>query len=335
MSACGVSAPPPTAPIVAGQQVAPVPVQTGLARANYYRAMVGLPPLVYLPSGDAGDFKHARYVVKNGIRDVDFNDTAGVFTATGLRLGASHEVAGNPWFSVDGAVIAYNSWTVAASKVPDNFAPMVDDAMASPFSALVILNPQASSISYGQFCEAGRCAATISGKQGIDLSVYEQLYESGADVRQWNRAMGPLPFTTGRLRKAIEYPSLNFPVPRTTFDGSSWPSALSACPGLTPPLGQPIILQLGKGDNSDGVVAPDVHLIVEGGAEVAHCMIDSANYRNDDAKQLQWGRNILYSFGAVVLIPAHPLETGHQYSVLMKVDGTEYSWQFTLAPDAR
>jgi len=63
-------------------------------------------------------------------------------------------------------------------------------------------------------------------------------------------------------------------------------------------------------------------------------MIDSANYQNKDARQLRCGRNVLYNLGDVVLIPEHALEAGHQYLVSMKVDDTESSWQFTLAPDA-
>ena len=41
------------------------------ARANYYRAMAKLPPIVEEPAISAGALNHARYLVKNGIAGGD------------------------------------------------------------------------------------------------------------------------------------------------------------------------------------------------------------------------------------------------------------------------
>src|ERR1700731_3435407 len=41
------------------------------ARANYYRAMAKLPPIVDDPTISAGALNHARYLVKNGIAGGD------------------------------------------------------------------------------------------------------------------------------------------------------------------------------------------------------------------------------------------------------------------------
>ena len=71
---CGANTQP--APLRAESMPAresPPSVRTRLARANYYRRMVGLPLVTYNPAHDDADFKHARYVVKNGVTAVDFS----------------------------------------------------------------------------------------------------------------------------------------------------------------------------------------------------------------------------------------------------------------------
>ena len=118
------------------------------------------------------------------------------------------------------------------------------------------------------------------------------------------------------------------------FEGRGWPDVLPACPGYQPPLGQPIILELGRGAEPSGVVKPRFHTLSQAGKELAHCEIDSTNFhsKDEDEKQTDWGRNFLFQLGAVVLIPREPLQPGRQYSVSVAVDSTEYSWSFTLAP---
>jgi uncharacterized protein YkwD len=309
----------------------PAALSGGLARVNWYRAMVGLPPLVYDPAHDRADFKHARYVIKNNIQAVDFDADREGFDATGRQFGASHEKPGNPWFSNDGANAAYRSWTAAGSRIPGDYSGLVDAAMSSPFNALIMLNPQASTISAGQFCETGRCAVTISYDLGLDLRSYTLLYAAGADVRGWNPALGKLPFTSGHLLKPIEFPPPDSSVPRIVSDGRGWPNPLSACPGYKAPIGQPIILELGQGTGARGVVTVNSHSITVGGKGLEHCLLDSATYHNPDQRQSEWGRNFLRNLGAVILVPREPLQAGVQYSVSISADSTAYAWSFTLA----
>ena len=175
----------------------------------------------------------------------------------------------------------------------------------------------------------------MSYRLGLELATYRQLYESGVDIRQWNPSLGPLPFTPGRLLKPIQFPPAESGIERMVLDGPSWPDALSTCPDYSLPVGQPIILELGRGPEPFGRIVPSSHSITDGDSEISHCLIDASTYRNENEDQADWGANLLFKLGAVVLLPRHPLEAGHHYSVSIDIGSAQYSWTFATAPAAR
>ena len=336
---CGAGRPQAATPAAAAAEVKTASlsdsVRAGLERANWYRTMAGLPPIVHDPAHDDADFKHARYVVKNDINTVDFDaDEKGV-QSTGMQLAASRENPDNQWYTNEGANAAYWSWTVSGTSIPADLSGMVDVAMASPFSALTILNPQAASMSEGQFCERGRCAITISYEAGLDLDEYLRLYEAGRDIRQFNRALGKLPFTAGRLIRPLQFPPPNSTMPRLVFSRPEWPDIQQTCRGYKFPLGQPIILEPGQGATPMDPVHPSSYSVFDGDREIQACLVDATTFHGADELQTNWGRNMLFRLGAVVLVPSEPLAYGHTYKVAMKVDGTDYAWSFAIAPEER
>jgi hypothetical protein len=329
---CGTHPKPAPSENPSAMAAKPLPesLRTGLARANYYRAMVGLPPLVYDPAHDYPDFNHARYVVKNDLKSVDFKIDQGAFNIVVRNFDAAHEKRDQPWFSDQGATAALWSWTSVGSVIPQDFSPMIDAAMSSPFSALTLLNPQAATVSTGQFCENGRCAVTSSYELGLNLETYQRLYEADQDVRRWNPALGRLPFTPGKLLRPIEYPPSGSAVPKLIFTADNWPDPWIACPAYKPPVGQPIILELGKGPDPSGQVEPRIHTIEDDGKEIEHCLFTSATYKSNDKIQMRWARQMLKGLGAVILLPREPLQAGHKYSVSITVDSAEYTWSFNV-----
>jgi hypothetical protein len=65
---------------------------------------------------------------------------------------------------------------------------------------------------------------------------------------------------------------------------------------------------------------------------VEACGIDSTSYSNPDAYSQDLGRNVLKSYGTVVLIPRAPLDQGAKYAVSMTANGKQYNWTFATNP---
>ena len=65
---------------------------------------------------------------------------------------------------------------------------------------------------------------------------------------------------------------------------------------------------------------------------VEACGIDSTSYSNPDAYSQDLGRNVLKSYGTVVVIPREPLDKGAKYAVSMTANGKQYGWTFAIGP---
>jgi hypothetical protein len=86
------------------------------------------------------------------------------------------------------------------------------------------------------------------------------------------------------------------------------------------PAGLPVFLEVGG--NVDTTAGP-VHTFTGNGVPLAHCVIDSSNSSV---------RNYLYSRGGVIVVPQQPLQNGVTYVVTLTVNGTPYTWSFTVGP---
>jgi pSer/pThr/pTyr-binding forkhead associated (FHA) protein len=274
-----------------------------LQRVNYWRATAKLPPVTEDPALSDGERKHARYIVRN---------FAPVIKA-GVDLGdlMHTEDPTNPWYSREGfnaaKLSALNEWT--GSDLPANPFWAIDNWMTAPFHRLSILNPGLHRVSYGEFCEAGVCAA------GLNVI-------SDAD---------PLPLKPKPLASPIMFPPQDVSVKLRSFDGE-WPNPLSACAGYTTPAGLPITLQFGP------LTAPAVsaYSLTEDDKEIAACLFVADNYTNADPVAQQRGADTLKDFGAVVLVPRSPLQAGHTYAASITVitaDKQTRSWSFTIGQE--
>jgi hypothetical protein len=352
------SASPTSLPAAAQSESAQQPsetLRTGLERENYYRALLKIPVVVEDPALSKAAWKHARYVVKNHLQ-------GGMFSISNGRLGvlrpeseARHEIAGNPWYSDDGATAGGMSPYIATGTVmPTKMGPIVDQLLTLPFSAILALDPQLSQVGYGQFCEAGECAAVLSIRHGLDKATFSQLYE-GSVTRLWNPANGPLPLTPARLRSPIEFPPPGAAIDVSSYAGNGWPDPLAMCRGYEAPTGPPIILLLGQGSGPKGLVQVGDHDFSDDTERLDHCVLEAAAYAealeqrrksnqlaHDKQTEDQESRErqaeeelaaawyLLHAYGAAVLIPRAPLQSGRSYSVSIIADSRRYEWSFSV-----
>ena len=277
--------------------------------------MVKLPPIVEDPALSKGDRAHTIYIVKN------YHDS---IERDGLGAEMHTEDPGSPGFTPEGLEAAKSSdmdvWSMRGVSSNPNATTdsdgwgspqwSIDGWMALPFHRMPILNPRLTSAGFGIYCEAGACAA------GLNLL-------QGSQGKMPAGAAGSLP---------IEFPPDGAIVAIRSFE-NEWPNPLTSCPGYEPPSGLAITLQLGNWmdthlgeyslarENADGS-----RTAVEG------CSIDSTSYSNPDAYSQELGRNVLKSYGTVVVIPRAPLDKGAKYAVSMTANGKQYDWTFGIRP---
>ena len=182
--------------------------------------------------------------------------------------------------------------------------------MSIPFHRMPILNPRLTSAGFGIYCESGACAAGLNLLNGSQRKLPAGVAESGP----------------------IEFPPDGATVAIRSF-GNEWPDPRTNCPGYEPPSGLAITLQLGAW--------MDTHLgeysIARENADgsrtaVEACGFDSTSYSNPDGYSQQLGRNVLKSYGTVVVIPRAPLDKGAKYAVSMSANGKQYDWTFSIRP---
>jgi len=281
-----------------------------LRRVNYYRAMVKLPPIVEDPALSDGDLAHARYIVTN------YHDR---IQHEGLGAEMHTEDPGSPGFTPAGLEAAKSSdmdvWSMRGASSgadPQGWGSptwSIDGWMSLPFHRMPILNPQLTSAGFGIDCESEACAAGIN------------LLNGARRKRRGVSEAGP-----------IEFPPEGATVAIRSFD-NEWPDPRTSCPGYESPSGLAITLQLGnwldthlgeysvRRENADG-----------SRTAVEACGFDSTSYSNPDGYTQELGRNVLKSYGTVVLIPRAPLDKGAKYAVSMAANGRQYDWTFSTAP---
>jgi hypothetical protein len=186
----------------------------------------------------------------------------------------------------------------------------IDGWMALPFHRMPILNPRLTSAGFGLYCESEACAAGLNLLKG---------------------SQGKAP-AHAASSEPIEFPPDGGTVALRSFE-NEWPNPLTSCPGYAPPSGLAITLQLGNWLDTH-LSQYSVARIDDGGSRsaVEACGIDSTSYSNPDAYSQELGRNVLKSYGTVVLIPRAPLEKGAKYAVHLNANGKQYNWTFAISP---
>jgi uncharacterized protein YkwD len=294
-----------------------------LRRVNYYRAMVKLAPIVEDPALSNGDRAHAIYVVRNH-HDKIVNRGLGAemhtedprspnFTPEGLQAAKASDM--DVWFMPPRPAGAIeppglsdsDEWS--AQRAPGSPAWSIDGWMSIPFHRMPILNPRLTSAGFGLYCESGACAA------GLNL-LNDAQRELTADAES-----GP-----------IEFPPDGATVAIRSF-GNEWPDPRTNCPGYEPPSGLAITLQLGTWMDSHLGEYSVAREHADGSrTAVEACGFDSTSYSNPDRYSQELGRNVLKSYGTVVVIPRAPLEKGAKYAVSMSANGRQYDWTFSTRP---
>ncbi len=280
-----------------------------LKRVNYYRSMVKLPLIVEDPELSKGDRAHTTYIVKN------FHDA---IMGSGLGAEMHTEDPAKPDFTPEGIEAAKSSdmdvWSMRGVSSADGGwgSPewSIDGWMALPFHRMPILNPRLTSAGFGLYCESEACAAGLNLLKG---------------------SQGKMP-AAAAASMPIEFPPDGGSVAIRSFE-NEWPNPLTSCPGYAPPSGLAITLQLGDwmdthlGEYSVAQVNADGSRTT-----IEACGIDSTSYSNPDAYSQELGRNVLKSYGTVVLIPRAPLDKGAKYAVHLSADGKQYDWTFAISP---
>jgi len=321
----------PVAAIAAPSAPLPEPYPSVLARWNYYRASVGVAPIVADPELNEAALHHAKYLVNNHIAAGDGTITNGRFIETGWNLSAHSESVGNQWYTEDGAKWADYANVIRGTTIPTDGAELVDE-QAARLDSLTVIDPQLAAVGFGIFCANEDCAGVIVYKHGLSKSQFLALYEGNA--MDWNTLLGTMPFTTARLRKPIEFPPSAMQFPSLAYRGEEFPNALTSCPGYSVPTGVPIILELGAPLEGENVKLSSSSLS-ENGSQLETCGFDATSYANSDGFQQARLREGLHSYGAVAVIPKSPLQPGHQYTVSIVADSQTYTWTFPVAPDAK
>jgi hypothetical protein len=304
-------------------------VASGIARANYYRAMAKLPPLTEDPKMSAGAYNHARYLVKHGTADGDVVLSDGRLRVQLPQDASKWEAKGRSFYSDEGAAAGRHSLVVTAKQIDLSGTDFIDRVMEMPFSGLITMIPQFSRIGAGVYCEPGQCAIVIPYRYELEKSVRLALYQGPDSDLLWNPGLGPIPAEPGRLRTPVEFPPDGSVIDLQSYRGGDLPNPLTACPGFSAPTGIPIVLQLGEGYGTDGSVQLTEHSISRDGVALDHCLITAASYRGASDEQTEIGKRGLEMTGSAIMLPLHPLAPGH-YQALMAEDSKRQEWSFTI-----
>lgn len=270
-----------------------------LRTLNDYRATAGLAGVREDPAFSAGDFAHARYLVKNAASP-----------AAGMAMGAEvhSEQRHNQWFSPAGLRAArsgdIDQWWGLGSDAHPPPGWAIDHWIASTWHRLALLNPRLNDVGYGEYCENGACAAVLDVLNGI----------------------GPARFAPAAASGPVRFPPAGATVHLNSLS-DEWPDPLTGCRGYHLPTGLPITMQFG------GMVPARLSAYSlrrdSASAILEACGFDAFTYVNPGSQDQASATGSLNELGGVVVIPREPLAPGN-YTVEMTVNGRSYTWRFTV-----
>ncbi len=217
----------------------PISGKGWLSRLNYWRAIVGLPPVTEstaIGPGSAtwsqGDYNHAVYMVKG--QDV-----------------CHCESASSPYYTVSGNYAAQNSNIEVSSGTSQTDDQAIDWWMGAPFHAMSMVDPRLHTAGYGAYRHTGY------GTWASGFAINVSSGNSGA---------------LGMYTTPTYFPGNGKTVPLRTYSGNESPDPESAC-GYTGTIGLPVFVEIG------GNVATNVSAksFTGNGSALQFCVIDSAH----------------------------------------------------------
>src|SRR5579872_4184058 len=152
------------------------PFGSVLVRWNYYRASVGVPPIVADPELNVAAEHHAKYLVENHIEAGDGRIQDGRLIESGWNASAHAESIGNQWYTEDGAKWADYSNVFRGSGIPSDGTALVDE-QAARIASLSVIDPQLAAVGFGIFCAQDDCAGVIVYRRGLTKSQFLALYD--------------------------------------------------------------------------------------------------------------------------------------------------------------
>ncbi|HKW72565.1 MAG TPA: IPT/TIG domain-containing protein [Candidatus Dormibacteraeota bacterium] len=207
-----------------------------------------------------------------------------------------YETPGTPYYTPAGDTAARNSNIYISSTTTTTDVDAIDWWMQAPFHAMGMMDPRLSVTGFGSYRET---------KSGWQMG-------AAVDVLDGNS------FSGGKY--PVFFPGNGTTEPLTSYGGGEYPDPLQACSGYSAPAGLPVFIQVGGNVNT---VAGPQHSFTGNGVALPHCIIDSATPPVG---------NGLISRGGVIVVPRNPLQSGVKYVVSLTVNGTPYSWSFTVGP---
>ena len=211
------------------------------------------------------------------------------------NLVTHYETPGVPYYTLAGDTAARNSNIQVSSTTATTDNGAIDWWMAAPFHALGMMDPRLTTTGFGTY----RDSTTSPWQEGGAL-----------DTIRGNS------FTGGSY--PVYFPGNGAVEPLTTYRGGEFPDPLSACSGYSVPTGLPVFIQVG---GNVATSAAGAHSFTGNGVALAHCVIDS--------NSPSVGSNLTYR-GGVIVVPQAPLVLGVKYVVSVTVNGTPYTWSFTV-----
>ena len=240
-----------------------------LSALNRARAQASLGPIVENSTLGVGASRHARYVV-----------------ATGQLVHA--EDPQNLQYSADGNLAGSQGLVRATFDIPTPVEE-VDELMRAPFHALAVIDPGLRSVGFGAFTDPSAAPFRYASTFALDRAPLRYSNKVRVATRS---AIWPGNGSTVTLRTMVDHEE---------------PDPLSACDGYSPPVGLPIVANLGDDLTVTGAS------VQADGAVVPACVITGDRYTNPDPVVQDSGRSVLRKH-AIIMIPRDPLRVGVDYT---------------------
>jgi len=272
-----------------------------LTALNAYRTRLNVPLVEEDPALSKGCLAHAKYLVTNYGRS---------FKNIGILM--HEESESKLGYSPEGLKAAQASDVVFQSRNRMTDDQLMGQAIewwiSGPFHRGQLINPELKRVGFAQYCAGARCVSAMN-----------------------TTSDAPLASLSGQpLAHPIEVPPDGATVKAPGF-GGEWPNPVSSCSGYS---AQSPAITLNLGINVPAKVT-DAHLTQTTGAAAGTildtCAYDGDGYTNPIANDQARGRDVLRSYGEVVVMVRDPLVPGESYRVAMTVNGKPYTWSFTAA----
>lgn len=224
-----------------------------------------------------------------------------------------YQLLQNPEYTPEGAEAARHSLLFGIGTVTTTDEAAIDLWLRSPFQAVSVLDPELRRTGFGSYREAD--GGIVQMAAALDVQ------------RGWSDTPAPA--------YPVFWPGNGQTVSLRTYSGGDYPDPLRH-PGCAGAQGLPIILQVGNGSLNVGLAASNPTLFRAGGSPLPHCAFTETTYDGGNPADTDYGRLLLGTRDAVVLLPKAPLSPGVTYTVTINatLNGAPqtYTWSFTVAP---